>query len=113
MMMAADEHQATALARALLEVVNRRRPAEQLAVRVAPNVRRVLRGLASLYRGRPLHLASVRVQASSPAVLEVSLRVLSAGRSIPLAMRLRRRCGRWECTALETAEFRPRGRGSF
>lgn len=50
-----------------------------------------------------LRLRSVRVQAPSPSVLEVTAHVGTPTASRALALRLQRRSGHWECTHVEIA----------
>lgn len=50
-----------------------------------------------------LRLRSMRVQAPSPSVLEVTAHVVTPTASRALALRLQRRSGHWECTHVEIA----------
>ncbi|HIT76188.1 MAG TPA: hypothetical protein IAA98_11425 [Candidatus Avipropionibacterium avicola] len=87
-----------------LEVLAGLRPPNQLTRWTTESVQSVV-SLAARRGGVPrLHLASVHCQRPHPRVIEASLRVVVARRSIAMACQLRLVKGRWVCTAWE---YRP------
>jgi hypothetical protein len=99
-----------ALAVTLLEVLAGRRPAAQLSRWLEADVLTALTG--RLPRRRPgaaapaPTLRSVRVQHPAPGVAEVTVHGRLDDRSVPLALRLEARQGRWLGTALELGPLR-------
>jgi hypothetical protein len=91
---------ASALTRALAEVLAGMRPAVQLSGWLDEPPQRVLAEAARTYRRLPLHVASIRLQLTTRGSLEVAVRLERGRSSSAVAYRLDKRRGRWRCSAL-------------
>lgn len=94
---------ARAIAGALAEVLQGRRPVGQIETFADGEVLATIIHLARSRAGHGLTLRSLRVQSPAPQVAEVAFQVGEAGRLRAGALRLERVRGRWRCVALEIA----------
>lgn len=88
---------------AVLETLAGQRHLLQLERWVRPEPLNLIGHLRGAGPAPVLRLRSLRVQAPSPSVLEVTAHLSQETASRALALRLQRRSGHWECTHLEIA----------
>ncbi len=91
---------ASALARAITEVLGGQRPAAQLARWLDEPPLKALADAGRNYRRQQVSLASIRLQLTSGGSVEVTLRLERGRGSSAVAYRLDQRRERWRCTAL-------------
>jgi hypothetical protein len=91
---------ASALARAITEVLSGQRPAVQLSRWLEEPPLRALAEAGRSYRRQQVTLASIRLQQTPRGSVEVTLRLLRGRGSSAVAYRLDQRRERWRCTAL-------------
>jgi len=92
---------ATALVRALLEVLTGRRPIEQLRVHLAPDIFAGLQNTPMLAGRGVAHLLTTRVCEPADGVAELSAVFRCAAQVRAIAMRLQGIDGRWRVTVLQ------------
>lgn len=88
---------------ALVETISGQRSLQQLDDCASREVRALIARLRSRHQANALRLRSLRVQASSPGHIEVSLHLSYAGRSRAAAAQLSYQDGRWVTTAFAIA----------
>lgn len=91
---------ASALARAITEVLSGQRPAVQLSRWLEEPPLRALTDAGRSYRREQVALASIRLQLTPRGSVEVTLRLEKGRGSSAVAYRLDQRRERWRCTAL-------------
>lgn len=91
---------ASALARAITEVLSGQRPALQLSRWLEEPPLRALADAGRRYHRQQVNLASIRLQLTARGSVEVTLRLEKGRGSSAVAYRLDQRRERWRCTAL-------------